>query len=246
MFGRSRPSQNGHDLTAFVDWLVTARNVAPATVRIYVRHARSYLADKPDDLSKWLVDVSPSPSGFTQRCSGLKAWGKYTRDKRLLGELEEIDRPKKPRGLPRPVPDWRERIRFASPEDRWAIIFLHETALRISEACAVDEKLPVGAELRVFGKGRKTRIIPLTTLAREALTALNGHMPYRPRTMQRHCRKLGFSPHRMRHTRATGMASAGCDIGDIQALLGHASPATTMIYSAWSTDRVRAALERAG
>lgn len=71
-------------------------------------------------------------------------------------------------------------------------------------------------------------------------------MPYSARTIQRHFRAAGFTPHRLRHTFGCSLAEAGADLGEIQDLMGHSSPATTRIYTAYSLGRLRRALDRRG
>jgi site-specific recombinase XerD len=118
--------------------------------------------------------------------------------------------------------------------------------LRISEACAVECGVPVPDALRVKGKGSRDRVVPLTEMARTALTALGGRIAYRPRTIQRHFAAVGFHPHALRHTFASQLADHEVDLSVIQDLLGHASPATTRVYQANSPERLRRGLEKAG
>ncbi|HEV8420535.1 MAG TPA: tyrosine-type recombinase/integrase [Actinomycetota bacterium] len=232
-------------LPDFARYLTISRGLSPATVHIYCRHVHDYLNKDGLGLRDWLEARSASPSSFTQRTGALKAWARFAKDRELALALADIDRPKRAKGLPRPVPDWRDRIAFATPQTAAVATFLAETGLRLSEACSVAVGVPVGTELRVLGKGRKERILPLTEAARAALTALGGRMPWGPRAIERRLGALGFTPHQLRHQRATSLIQAGADIGDVQKLLGHASPATTMIYAAFSTERLRDVLERA-
>jgi integrase len=130
------------------------------------------------------------------------------------------------------------------PEFHLIATVLVETGLRVSEACGLMVDVPAPEQIVVRGKGAKERIVLLTPAARAALDELGGRIPYRPRTIQRRFRLAGFTPHRLRHTLACDLAASGADLGEIQEILGHSSPATTRIYAAYGTARLRRALER--
>jgi integrase/recombinase XerC len=109
-------------------------------------------------------------------------------------------------------------------------------------------------EVRVLGKGSKTRIVPVGRHAITALRALGaaegmaagspifrgrGGAPISPRTVQARLKKLalaqGFAkhvhPHLLRHTFASHMLESSGDLRAVQELLGHADIATTQIYT---------------
>lgn len=239
-------------VAVFATYLQVEKGCRPGTIRAYTREVRLWLEflagheATAEQVRLHLLTLKGSASTVTRRLSALKAWGRSVRAKAFLAELEEIERPKRPKGLPKPIPDWRARIVSFSPEYRARFVFLVLTGLRISEACAVNESLPIGTELTVNGKGGKDRIVPLMPEAAEALTFLGGRMGVRPRAIQRYFRRhADVNPHRCRHERATSLIRSGGDIGDVRVLLGHASVATSQIYSEFGTDRVREAMERA-
>lgn len=243
MFGR-KPRVISPDLVAFTTYLKVSRNLADGTVAIYVRVMERYLTDRPADLARWLERIATSASTFTQACSGLKAWGKFRRDKTLLGELEDVDRPKKPRSLPKPVADVPAKLAALGLEARWAAVFLKETGCRISEAYSIVITGPIPDQLLIRGKGSKDRLVLLTPNAREALTALGGRLPWSKRWLQREFQKVGTHAHAWRHTLGCELAEAGCDLGEIQEILGHSNPSTTRGYAAYGTDRLWAAQNR--
>ena len=243
-----------HPLSVLEEWTLWARverGLAPSTIRAYRRelsdlaHGGELHTLRPEDLRRWLHERGGRPATVARRLAAARSYYRWLVriGRRKDDPTAGLDRPKVRRGLPRPVEDVPAVLeRLASPWD-WVVIFLAETGLRISEACAVDVA-EVPDELLVLGKGGKERRVPLTADARTALRSLGGKMPASARTIQRHLHRVGITPHRLRHTLATQLAASGADIVDIQRLLGHASPATTTIYAEYTTGRLRKALER--
>ncbi|HUB89528.1 MAG TPA: tyrosine recombinase XerC [Dyella sp.] len=140
--------------------------------------------------------------------------------------------------------------------DRAMLELFYSSGLRLSELTGLrwlDLDLDAG-EVRVLGKGSKTRIVPVGRHAIAALRALgeaegrapdtpvfrgrNG-APISPRTVQARMKTLalrqGFAkhvhPHLLRHTFASHMLESSGDLRAVQELLGHADIATTQIYT---------------
>lgn len=140
--------------------------------------------------------------------------------------------------------------------DRAMLELFYSSGLRLSELVGLrwlDLDLTQG-EVRVLGKGSKTRIVPVGRHAVEALRALGeaegkapetpvfrgrGGAPISPRTVQARLKQLalaqGFAkhvhPHLLRHTFASHMLESSGDLRAVQELLGHADIATTQIYT---------------
>jgi len=132
----------------------------------------------------------------------------------------------------------------------------YSSGLRLSELIGlrwVDLDLD-GGEVRVLGKGNKTRIVPVGRHAIAALRALGaeqgmladsaifrgrGGAPINPRTIQLRMKTLALQqgipkhihPHLLRHTFASHMLESSGDLRAVQELLGHADIATTQIYT---------------
>jgi integrase/recombinase XerD len=162
--------------------------------------------------------------------------------------------------------------------DRALLELLYGTGARISEVIALDVddvsrliNLPSGAPtpgLRVLGKGRKERVVPLGSYARAALEAYL--VRARPELARRGCgtpalflnarggrltrqsawtilqtvaKQAGItadvSPHTLRHCFATHLLDGGADVRVVQELLGHASVTTTQIYTLVTVDHLR-------
>ena len=140
--------------------------------------------------------------------------------------------------------------------DRAMLELFYSSGLRLSELVGLrwlDLNLDEG-EVRVLGKGNKTRIVPVGRHAVSALRALGvaegmavdapvfrgrGGAPISPRTVQARLKTLalqqGFAkhvhPHLLRHTFASHMLESSGDLRAVQELLGHADIATTQIYT---------------
>lgn len=153
--------------------------------------------------------------------------------------------------------------------DRALLELLYATGARVSEAVGLDvDDLQTGEVLRLRGKGNKERIVPVGSFARDAVDAyLTRVRPAlaakatatprlflgaRGRPLSRQSawiviRKAAeaahltahVSPHTLRHSFATHLLQGGADVRVVQELLGHASVATTQIYTHVSADTLR-------
>lgn len=140
--------------------------------------------------------------------------------------------------------------------DRAMLELFYSSGLRLSELVGLrwlDLDLE-GGEVRVLGKGGRTRIVPVGRHAVAALRALGaergtapdspvfrgrGSAPISPRTIQLRMNTLALQqgipkhihPHLLRHTFASHMLESSGDLRAVQELLGHADIATTQIYT---------------
>jgi integrase/recombinase XerD len=190
---------------------------------------------------------------------------------------EGVVRPKVPRTLPRPLTVSEVEAIVAAPgdadppaiRDRAILEVLYGAGLRISELVGLDVDdvdLEEGS-VRVFGKGRKERIVPLGRFAVEAvegylvrarptlagpksgpalfLNQRGGRLTRQgaDRILHGAVRRTGIAkrvtPHMLRHSFATHLLEGGADVRVVQELLGHASLSTTQIYTLVTGDRLR-------
>lgn len=145
---------------------------------------------------------------------------------------------------------------------------IYSCGLRISELCALKVSDINAAEqlVRVLGKGRKERQVPIGEPALKAIerywsclkTSPGANDPVfqgagtdgralQPRIIQhrlkQHLINAGLdpnlTPHKLRHSYATHLLNAGADLRSVQELLGHAHLATTQVYTHVTTDRLK-------
>jgi integrase/recombinase XerC len=159
--------------------------------------------------------------------------------------------------------------------DAAVLELLYATGIRVSELCGLSAgRFDLGRRtVRVLGKGDKERTVPVGAPALRAVTrwlaegrpvlatAASGPAVFLgvrggrldPRTARRivhqHLRDAGThrdtGPHGLRHSAATHLLEGGADLRSVQEILGHASPATTQIYTHVSIERLKSSYRQA-
>jgi len=151
---------------------------------------------------------------------------------------------------------------------------IYSCGLRISELCGLEAGDIDWTEqiVRVRGKGRRERLVPIGEPALSAIQNYWSRLPKPPagstpvflaenrrRTPLNACmftRQLkkylalagldpGLTPHKLRHSYATHLLDAGADLRAVQELLGHAHLATTQVYTHVTTERLKRAYDAA-
>jgi integrase/recombinase XerC len=168
-------------------------------------------------------------------------------------------KPKEPKARPTPEPILRSALHFADERVQLMILLGARQGLRRGEIAVahtddVIEDL-AGYSLRVHGKGRKIRIIPLRDeIARRILTLPKGYLfpgnyqgqghlsPYWVARLVRRCLDDGWTTHTLRHRFVTKTYRGTRDIHVVQRLAGHARPETTQMYIEMDDESMRAAL----
>ena len=164
---------------------------------------------------------------------------------------------------PEPEDEGADLIRL---RDRAILELMYSTGARVSEIVALDlDEVNDSGLLRVRGKGSKERIVPVGSYAarslnsylirtRPALARLRGERALflnklggrlSRQSIWEIIQKAGsacnleVSPHSLRHSFATHLIEGGADVRVVQELLGHASVATTQIYTLITVDTLR-------
>ena len=260
------------------------KQLSPDTIKAYridlqqfVDFTESAWADK-DMLNQYIKYLNQhfAPRSVKRKLASIRA---FYHEMEVSGELEENPFDKlhirihSPQQLPRIIPEQIVQALLQSAYDAYTqggrevlrdilvLELLFSTGLRVSELCALSQDTFLlsdnGLRLLVKGKGRKERIIQITTpellqlaqtycdvfskeIQEQGTILFNrrGH-PLSPQSVRRiinkYLNRIGVSnhvtPHMFRHTFATSLLEAGMDIRYIQSLLGHSSISTTQIYT---------------
>ena len=285
--GRDQP------LAAWLDHLRVERGLSENTLAAYENDLRK-LAAFAEERGRALLSLEPREladfvaslrgQGLSARSQGrhvhaLRGFfrfaareGAITRD-----PTENLRPPKAVRALPRCLTPNQVEALLAAPDvsdrlglrDRAILEVMYATGLRASELIGL-ESANVDMELgivRVFGKGRKERLVPLGREARRWVRRYTGEARAgltRARTVRalfvsrrgaalsrmglwglvrRHALKAGvariLTPHVLRHSFASHLLEHGADLRALQAMLGHADISTTQIYTHVTRERLR-------
>jgi integrase/recombinase XerD len=287
-------------LREFLEHGALERGLAPRTLEAYGRDLRGLLAHlgrtgaadprrlRRADVTGWLEALEARGVGARSRARALVAARRFARFLLATGVLAAdptlgVLAPRLPRSLPKRLlpAEIEALLRAADPasplglRDRAMLELAYGAGLRVSELvglplAAVDRRAGL---VRVLGKGRRERIVPLGEPALDALHAwLAGG---RPRLLRRgratdavflsergaamtrqnffaRMRALALraglprarvSPHVLRHAFASDLLEGGADLRAVQAMLGHADLATTQIYTHVTRSRLRETVE---
>jgi len=267
-----------HAVASFLQWLGPGadwRDLRPG-------QARSYAIGLSQRLSRRTLH---------NRVAGLRAFYRYQRERGAVrsNPFEGLTLPK----LERPLPVFLTRAQIeallhqpqreaesgaleppAAWRDRALLELLYGAGLRVSELVGArhDDWRPAEETLRVTGKGRKERIVPVGRHAAAALRQHrhlcgaaasargNPHLLVHPDgrslsvrwvqlRLKHHLARAGLprdlSPHKIRHSFATHLLDEGADLRTVQELLGHASLSTTQVYTHTSVARLQQAYRQA-
>jgi site-specific recombinase XerD len=263
----------GIDVAQFALW-ATRERLEPETVTH--RGLRRYAAA--------LSEAGAAPSTVARKLASLRA---LFRSLREHGRVEQnpadlLSAPKRPQQLPKTlkpaeVAALLDRIPASTPlelRDRALFELAYGSGLRAEELVTLD----VGSvdfdaeEVRVEGKGNKTRVVPVGEHALRAIAryldrgrdALRGADDQPAVFLSKSGRRLstsdvrrrltgwtrhaamagGISPHWLRHSFATHLLDGGADLRAIQEMLGHSRLSTTQVYTRVESARLRSTYAR--
>jgi len=282
-------------LAAYAAHLRTERHVSPHTLRAYLADLRQFLAFagagglaavRIETIRHWLraLDGRADRSSIARKLAAVRGFFRFLVDTHRVAHdpSAAVATPKTTRKLPAHLTlDDVDRL-LATPRadgvlglrDRAILELRYSSGLRVSELTGLDwEHLDTDAALvRVLGKGRKERVVPVGRPALRAVetyraaaasagwpavrgavfrNARGGRLTSRSvgRLVDRHVLASGTTtkatPHALRHTFATHLLGAGADLRAIQELLGHASLSTTQRYTHVDLRRLMEAYDRA-
>ena len=273
-------------MDSFLQYLQKERKYSLNTVQAYEndllefsefcekRLSKDVLNVGVSDVREWILEMSDGSGAVgvrtvKRRISALRSFYKYLRREGLVSKnpAAVLVLPKASKPLPkffreeemgRLLDDVMTGDEFQDRRDKLIIDLFYQTGVRVSELVEIkDSDIDMGrGMLRVFGKRRKERLIPIggkllkeieaykakrnTEVGKtsELFVRKNGEKLYRRgvydvvhRSLTKVSSLKKRSPHVLRHTFASTMLNNGADIYAVKALLGHSSLAATEVYT---------------
>jgi site-specific recombinase XerD len=266
-------------LNEFLVYLKVERNCSPKTLSNYqtdieqfisemnIKEAQQITKHKIREFLGLLTDKGIEPSTRNRKLTAIRSFCKYLimEGYMQVNPTIDISYAKMDKRLPKVITveqtinilDSAESLR-----DKAALEILYGAGLRVGELVNItiqDIDISNG-RLRVFGKGSKERIVPLTKTSVDAIqeylcnrkeeskylfpSPVDYSKPITTRAMYNVVRKYGYangvhmSPHKFRHSIATHLLARNMDIRKIQELLGHANINTTTVYAQVAIDQM--------
>ena len=274
----------------FLDYLRKERRGSDHTVRCYksdLNQMKNFMSECYGEMdltaieSEWirswivsLVKAGKSPRTIHRKVSVYRTFVKFARREGLMfvNPAESVVLPKVEKRMPEVVPEHAMSKLFAEEvfdndwmgrRDRSMMALLYETGIRMSELISlkIDDVDGARRELRVYGKGRKERILPLLPAT---LQSIMQHVMDRPvggdelfvtdagsslypsfvyRRVNHYLGEVSSlqkcSPHVLRHTFATHLLNRGAELAAVKDLLGHASLSSTQMYTQHTTAKLK-------
>ena len=282
---------------AFTTYLQTEKNASLHTVKNYQVDLREFMQQSKNlpleqvsylDIRRFLAYLNEknySKNSIARKLACLRSFFNFlVREERVKANpAVEVSTPKREKQLPKflnqeevvhlleaPIKKtWEEK------RDKAILETLYSSGLRVSELVGLNkEDIDFsGGRMRVRGKGKKERIVPVGGVALNAIqdylkckgpkektqgiekslymNRLGGRLTDRSirRMILKYAKRIslkkGISPHILRHSFATHMLDRGADLRSVQELLGHENLSTTQIYTHVTTKRIKEAYNAA-
>lgn len=279
----------------FINYLKVEKNSSDHTIKNYgidLKVFSDFLGDKDISsvdhlaLRRFLADMRAknySKRTVARHLASLRTFFKFLFREGLIktNPATAVITPKLDKKLPNILDaDKIDRLMQAPPDkttaglrDRALFETLYSTGARVSELVGLDSDDVdfISGVVKLFGKGKKERIVPI---GEPALKAIRQYMKSREgrnvkdrnaiflnkaggrltdrsvrRILDKHISaasiEMKVSPHSLRHSFATHLLDRGADLRSVQELLGHMNLSTTQIYTHVSTERLKAVYDKA-
>ena len=227
---------------------------------------------------KYLNDTGKKDKTIARKIVSIRTFFDYLMKEKLISinPCEKIETPKIRKTLPKTLNE-KEILKLLSIKPKTAkeyrnkamIELMYATGLRVSELVnlEINDINLIDDYVRVYGKGKKERIIPMANITVEIMdeyinvyrnSLLKGYLTDKVfissygkgitrqgffKIIKKQAKEVGiekdFSPHTLRHSFATHLLENGADLRSIGEMLGHENIKTTQIYTHLSNSKKR-------
>ncbi len=234
------------------------------------------------DLRRFLAQLKArhlKPRTLARKLSSLRSFFKFLQREKIIqtNPAKLMVTPKLDKPLPHflseeeaiQIIEAPQSSKIASMRDRAIFETLYSTGIRVSELVGlnIEDVDFIGNIIKVMGKGKKERMVPIGDKALDALKEYIGQRKIDSeflflnkggtRLSDRSVRNIinkyilqqamgqHVTPHMFRHSFATHLLNHGADLRSVQELLGHVNLSTTQIYTHLTTDRLKKVYDQA-
>ncbi len=275
----------------FTSYLEIEKNYSPHTILNYkldLNEFFKFVGETPVEqidymfLRRYLAQMrttNPKPRTIARRISTLRSFFKFLQRENLVknNPATLLMSTKLDKTLPKFLTEEQVNVFIEAPDlmklagkrDKAIMETLYSTGIRVSELVGLntDSVDVISNVVKVFGKGKKERIVPIGD---KAINAIKEYLDSRKssskalflnkrggRLTDRSIRNIldkyiikasieqNVSPHVLRHSFATHLLNRGADLRSVQELLGHVNLSTTQIYTHITTERLKKVYDKA-
>ncbi len=272
-------------LELFSESLKSERNASNNTIQSYIFDLEDFVKSvsfdhniTSDEIENYIRDLFQKgfkTSSIKRKMSALKQFFKFLYSEEIISEnpMTFISQPKKVRSLPKIITEeeielLRESTKYLSTYEEQIrmdliLYLLYGSGLRVSELISLKHNSFVESKfIRLIGKGRKERIVPIASkviellsvwreICKDSIWLFPSSNPQKHITRQRIFQLIKqvtnlsgidrnkISPHVLRHAFATHILDHGADLLSVKKMLGHQDISTTEIYTHVSRSKLK-------
>ena len=248
-------------IDAFSNYLQKQRGYSELTIKSYreaLREAFEYI-EITEEKEQQLFNLMPyrihiaklNAKTISKKLSAIRSFTAYLNEQGLKISLRADESIKVAKTLPKPISHEHimEALEEASLQEKLVVLMLYTLGLRISELASLQVEDISDEWIRIIGKGNKQRDIPLLASVKKLIDEYLSTFMIKKFLFEKNGEKLSenslrymitkvfgrvalkVTPHQLRHSYASSLLNSGAPIVDVSELLGHASMATTQIYT---------------
>jgi integrase/recombinase XerC len=245
----------------FLQYLQNNRGYSPLTLKSYkeslLEAFRHLEVTQQNGVTRFLLMpyrlhiAKLNAKTISKKLSAIRTFVTYLEMQGEAVVLEADESIKVAKTLPKPIADEhiQEALQKANLQERLIVTMLYTLGLRISELSNISLDDITNEWIRVRGKGNKERDVPIISALRTLLDEYLSSFMIKKYLFEKNGKRLSenslrytitkvfarvglkVTPHQLRHSYATVLLNNGAPIVDVSELLGHASMATTQIYT---------------